>query len=208
MKRRNAKLGRHSGTSLVSRDLTVRGAGMLLACAVLAGVSQAAVAQGIDSVTYPLRGAYAHLVKISSPYDSEHDKTVLQTAAIPLSTSLGISALSALDGRAVTTPATGVVLTFWSTARPPQYAENRDLRLILNDSLTIDLGKAWLTPNPAPGFVEVLLKSVSVGRFLMIANARTVRIQLGATDVRLPPAVIEGLRDFASRMAPTAKAPR
>ena len=164
----------------------------------------AAMAQALDSTTYPARRAYTHDLRISAPYDPEHNKTVLQTERMELTPTLAMSALSALDGRTVTKPADGVVLTFWSTATPAQFAADRAVQLVLNDSVTLDLGKAWLTPNPAPGFVEVMLTSVSVSRFLALANARTARIRIGATGVRLPASIHDGLRDFASRMAPGA----
>jgi len=188
---------------LVKRIVKARIAALrILVFAIVALGSRVVQAQSLDSTTYPPRRVYTHSVQISAPFDREYNKTVLQTARIELTPTLAVSALVALDGRTVTKPAEGVTLTFWSTATPAQYKDNRAVELVLNDSIHVALGNAWSVPNPAPGFVEVLLKSMSLGRFLSLANARSARLQLGGGVVTLPGPVLEGLRDFASRMAP------
>ena len=54
--------------------------------------------------------------RVEVRYDSQYDKTVLQLIPVALDSTLSMTALVALDGKAVTTPATGVVLTLWSIA--------------------------------------------------------------------------------------------
>ena len=155
-----------------------------------------------DSTHYPPRAQYPHSVAILAPYDSDQNKTVLQTAPFSLTSSLSISVLSALDGKVVVTPAPNVVFTFWSTAPGGLYASNTRVLALLNDTDTLDLGKAWLTPNPRPGYTEVLLKGALLGQFLSIVNSKTVVLSIGPTTQRLTDTQLAILRDFASRMAP------
>jgi hypothetical protein len=141
-------------------------------------------------------------VVIVAPYDSDQNKTILQTAPFPLSSSLFISVLTALDGRVVVTPAPNAVFTFWSTAPAGLYAANSRVSALLDETDTLDLGKAWLTPNPRPGYTEILLKGAFLGQFLSIVNAKTVVLTIGPTSIRLSDTQLAVLRDFASRMAP------
>jgi hypothetical protein len=160
---------------------------------------------GIDSTTYPPRLAYRHALSIIAPYDGAQDKTVLQIEPFPLDSSVSLSALTALDGRRPVKPPSSVVLTFWSTGPVGRYAADRSVRAILNGTDSLDLGNAWLTPQPKPGYAEVLLKGLSPGKLLAMANASTVLIRLGPSTFMLTDPQLQGLRDFASRMAPQSR---
>lgn len=157
----------------------------------------------IDSTTYPPSRAYQHPLTITADYDPQYNKTVLKTEPFVLDSTISLSVLTALDGRTVTKPATSVVMTFWSTGPAGRYAPNHKVRVILNRSDTLDLGNAWLAPDHRPEFTEVLLKSSFLGQFLAIANASAVTFLVGPTTLPLSHAQVEGLRDFASRMAPS-----
>lgn len=156
----------------------------------------------IDSTTYPPPRAYHHPLTITATYDPQYNKTVLRTGPFALDSTTSLSVLTALDGRTVTKAAPSVVLTFWSTAPVGHYASNHKVRVILNRSDTLDLGDAWLSPQHSPEYNDVLLKSSSLGRFLAIANASSVTFIVGPSVFPLPHAQLEGLQDFASRMAP------
>jgi len=156
----------------------------------------------IDSTHYPPRAPYPHSVKIVAPFDADQGKTVLQTEPFPLDSTLAASLLTALDGKTVTAPAENAVFTFWSTGPLGRYAGDREVRAILNGVDTLDLGKGWLTPNPRPGYSEVMLKGVFRAQLLSIVNATTVTLIVGPTIVTLTGTQLAVLRDFASRMAP------
>jgi hypothetical protein len=162
------------------------------------------VSQGkIDSTSYPPRHAYRHSLRISAPYDPDQGKTVLQTEPFALDSTLALSVLAALDGRVVTKPASsGVVFTFWSTSPAGRYATDRTVSVVLSGHDTLALGKAWPVPKPKPGYNEVLLQGLSLAQFLAIANASSVTIHLGSSTSALTTEQLNGLRDFASRMAP------
>ena len=160
---------------------------------------------GLDSTTYPARRAYRHALSIVAPYDAGHDKTVLQIAPFPLDSSVSLSALTALDGRRPGKPPTSVVLTFWSKGPVGRYASDRSVVAILNGTDSLSLGTAWLTPQPTPGYNEVLLQGLSPGKLLAIVNASIVSIRLGSSVFAMTDAQLQGLRDFASRMAPLSR---
>lgn len=159
----------------------------------------------IDSTTYPPPRAYTHPLMITTDYDPQYNKTVLRTEPFVLDSTISLSVLTALEGRTVIKPATSVVMTFWSTGPAGRYAPNHRVRVILNRSDTLDLGNAWLAPDHRPEYTEVLLKSSFLGQFLAIANASAVTFLVGPTTLPLSHAQVEGLRDFASRMAPSHK---
>jgi hypothetical protein len=116
-----------------------------------------------------------------------------------------MSVLSALDGRVVVTPATEAVFTFWSTAPAGLYASDRRVVALLNGRDTVDLGKAWLTPTPRPGYNEILLKGAFLGQLLSMVNSKTVVLSIGPTSIQLNDTQLAVLRDFASRMAPAVQ---
>jgi hypothetical protein len=158
----------------------------------------------VDSTTYPPRGAYQHPLTISAPYDGTYDKTVLQTAPFPVTPTLALSVLTAIDGRHVTKPPSSIVVTFWSSAPAGFYATSHSVRVVLNAIDSLELGNAWLSPQHDPAYTEVLLKGLSVGQLLAIANASRVSIRLGPTEFVLSNSQMQGMRDLASRMAPEA----
>ena len=161
------------------------------------------VSQGkVDSTSYPPRQAYRHTLRISAPYDPDQGKTVLQTKPFVLDSNLSLSMVAALDGRTVTKPATSIVFTFWSTGPAGRYAGDHSVHVVLGGRDTLNLGNAWLVPNHRAEYNEVLLKGLFLAQFLAIANASTVTIRVGPSTVPLTAAQMQGLRDFASRMAP------
>jgi hypothetical protein len=157
----------------------------------------------IDSTTYPPHRTYLHPLTITASYDPQYNKTVLKTEPFVLDSSISLSVLTALEGRTVTKSASSIVLTFWSTGPAGRYAPNHKIRVILNRSDTLDLGNAWLAPEHRPEYTEVLLKGSFLGQFLAIANASAVTFVVGPSALPLTHAQVEGLRDFASRMAPS-----
>jgi len=159
----------------------------------------------VDSTTYPARRAYHHSLSILVSYDPSQDKTVLQIEPFPLDSSVSLSALTALDGRGFGKPPTSVVLTFWSKGPVGRYASDRSVVVILNGTDSLSLGNAWLAPQPKPGYSEVLLKGLLPGKLLAIVNASTVSMRLGSSVFAITDAQLQGLRDFASRMAPLSR---
>ena len=156
----------------------------------------------VDSTSYPRRSTYQHTLEISAPYDATNDKTVLKTAPFLVTPTLALSVLTALDGRHVTKPPSSIVVTFWSQAPVGTYTTDHAVQVILNAADTLRLGNSWLSPQHSPEYTDVLLKSLSVGQFLSIVNASAVTFRLGGTEFALSSSRLQGLREFASRMAP------
>ena len=174
----------------------------VLAC-LLPAVARAQ--DGIDSISVPPRRAYQHSLSIVAQYDPSQGKTVIQIEPFPLDSLVSLSTLAALDGPRPRTPASSVVLTFWSRAPAGRYASNRSVHVVLDGTVVLDLGNAWVTPQPKQGYGEVLLKSLSLGKLLAMANASAVVIRLGASSFTLTDSQHQGLRDFASRLAPESR---
>lgn len=143
----------------------------------------------------PSRGVHAD-------YDPQYDKLVLQLDPTPLDQTFGVSALVALDGRDVRKDADGVVLTFWSVTPQKRFQQNRTVTLSINDGAPADLGAAYLQPNPRQGFTEILMKSVSLDRWLALADARSAKLTVGELSYTVRPEILAAIRDFASRMKP------
>ena len=140
--------------------------------------------------------------EVHSEYDPQYDKTVLQLDLVPLDRSVGISALVALDGREVRKEADGVVVTIWSVASEKRYQQDRHISLSIDGAASVDLGQAYLQPNPRRGFTEVLMKSFSLDQWLQLAAARSAKLGIGETTYELSPQLLTAIRTFASRMEP------
>jgi hypothetical protein len=151
---------------------------------------------------YPARTPATHGLSVHAEYDPQYNKTVLQLDPAPLDSTLRVSALVALDGREVTKEADGVVLTFWSTSPQKRFQENRAVILQLDDASPINLGPAYLLPNPRPGITEIMMKSLSLEQWLAIATAQRAALSIGDQHYVLTAPLIAAIRDFASRMAP------
>ena len=200
---RCCRLGARSSSAVVRRRRKPMTKYPLIFLVALTSLPSTVVGQvPLDSVHYPPRAVYHHSVAIVAPYDPDQGKTILQTEPFALDTTLSVSVLTALDGKVVTTPAPNAVFTFWSTAPPGRYAADSRVRAILNGRDTVELGKAWLTPRPRPGYNEVMLQGAFRAQLLTIVNAESVTLIVGPTTVRLTDTQLAVLRDFASRMAP------
>lgn len=175
----------------------------ICAIALLAALSTSGAAQDSTPASrhYPTRPS-APSRGVHADYDPQYDKLVLQLDVAPLDESLGISALVALDGRNIRKEADGVVLTFWSVAPQKRFQQARAVTLSINDAPPIDLGAAYLQPNPCPGFTEILLKGVSLDQWLALAEAPAAKLTVGDLSYALSPELLAAIRDFASRMKP------
>lgn len=176
----------------------------LLILLALLGSPLSAQAPDTTLRAYPAQSGMASRL-VGAQYDSQYDKTVLRLGPVALDSTLSMSALVALDGRVVTKAADGVVLTFWSTAADRPLATNRAVVLSLG-ATDFDLGAAWLTPQPRPGYIEVCMKSLSLGLWLAFASSEMASVRVGGRTFPVTAEIREAVRDFASRMAPAGSA--
>ena len=178
---------------------------VVLILGALLSAARPAPAQDTTVSPYPPRGA--HSSAVGARYDARHDKTVLTLSPLALDSAIAVSVLVALDGREMPrTPADGVVLTFWSTASGKRFEPNRSISVSINDARPDSLGSGWLVPKPAPGYTEVMMRSVPLAMWLRIANANKLTLNVAGYAYAVAPELLGAIRDFASRMAPGATA--
>lgn len=161
-----------------------------------------------QEIKLPPRGKYKHDKKIFSQYDKFKDKTTVSLAHLRLSSvSLGIAATFSHQGTDVKTP-DDVALWFYSYSSQWRFLRNRSL-MVIADGERLDLGGAARVDSKVNSgrfsgvtVSETLGALVPLDKFLKIANAKSVEMQLGNAEFQLAPDHLEALKDFASRMSP------
>ena len=141
---------------------------------------------------------------VTSRYDAQYDKTVLELKRLTLDSTLSLTALVALDGAPVRTEAPGVTLSLWSTAPRGTLAADPSVALEL-DGRRLALRKLWIPPTIRAPYTEGGLGGMDLNHWLALASAHEAAIIVGGRRFVLPADYMAGVRQFTARMKPVAR---
>ncbi len=152
---------------------------------------------------FPVRQKYAHNLKITEKYVRMDDYTTVDLDQMRLEDGLKLDAYFLYSGTKFLPP-DKVTFTFSESSETWKYLTYRPLRLLLDDSVRVDLGEVQHDGTVGNGYVlEIMRCQFPVSQLLQIVAAKKVEGQLGLTKFTLKQNQLEALRDLASRMAPT-----
>ncbi len=140
--------------------------------------------------------------QVRGTYSPQHQLITLKVDRFPIGARLCLEA-TVLASNAPRAHITTVMLTFWSMASERQYKEHHHVRIWVDGKAVLD-DEAWWYPSRVAGYQELLVSNLLGDQFSTLANASSVKIEVGGTKIVLTPTAVAVLKDLVRRTAPSA----
>jgi len=138
--------------------------------------------------------------KVKLFFDERNDKTIAQTSPLQVQgewrNGIRLRGSFELPGKKLAAPST-VTLTLFSSANDRTYADNRALKVFLDDKQLLSETAQFERGNTNGEIFMISVKQdLPYDTFLKILNARKVRMQIGPAEFELKETDLEALRDL------------